>query len=215
MVSFLPGGAGRRGPVFLFVFFLAAALSACGHVPLTSIAKLSRFNIETTDPSALRVAALLPETIRVTEGGAKLDLTLVNTASGETLLSESLALEEKATDAEKAELSSELTDTNHLLIFALSEDDLAYFRSFQELIRTRSAADKKTHEGTLALHVTGCAIKDPGPGPIRITTFLKTSELGGFVTLMRNADLGEALKEAGVSSSGEVELCKDQDPAVL
>jgi len=206
MIGFHLGGITRRGRVFL-VFLVGITVSACGHVPLTSIAKLSSFDIETTDPRALRVAAVLPDTIRVAEGDARLDLEIVNTVSGETLLSESLELDEKGTTAEKAELSSELTDGKHLLIFALSEEDLAYFRSFQELIRTRSAAEKKAHEGTLALHVTGCAIKEPGPAPLRITTFLKASELGGFVTLTRNADLSKTLKEAGVSTSGGVKLC--------
>ncbi|GGB47757.1 hypothetical protein GCM10011316_19880 [Roseibium aquae] len=169
--------------------------------------KLSKLDIQTTDPAALRLAAVLPDTIHIPAGSARMDLSITNTETGEILLSEQIPLRESGSKAEKAELSGELSDGKQLLIFALADEDLAYFQSFQEHIRAGSGQQRKTHEGTLSLHVTGCAIKDPGPAPIPITTFLKTSELGGFVTLTRNYDLTDALKHADPGSAGRLDKC--------
>ncbi|QDG74737.1 hypothetical protein [Labrenzia sp. PHM005] len=192
----LPSSLSGSTRVFLFLV-LGAFLSACGHVPLTTIAKLSQFDMLETNPDALRLAVKYPEGIQIPQGGATMALTLKRKQDGVVLMEEELAFEEVVSKAEKAELSQELQDGWRLEIYRLPEENLPFFRSFQKHMASMSKSEREKVEGTLNIGVSGCLLTAEKPSDIRVSTFLKAAELGGYVTLLRNFDLEEQMTELG------------------
>ncbi|EFO32781.1 hypothetical protein TRICHSKD4_1398 [Roseibium sp. TrichSKD4] len=175
--------------VLVVVLFLAA----CGHVPIASIPKLAKLDLFETDPAALRVAVLYPDSIRIPEDGAKLELSVRDAATQTNLMEETIYLVKGGTSAEKAELASKLTSGKRLEVYQFSKADIAYMRAFQQRVKTLKETKGDTTEGSLSVSVRGCEVKPISKGPVRVSTFIKTVELDGFVTLLRYFDISEAV----------------------
>ncbi|MBO9420176.1 MULTISPECIES: hypothetical protein [Stappiaceae] len=191
----------------VLVLMLGGLMSACGHVPLATIAKLSQFDMLETDPGALRLAVKYPDAIRIPEGGATIALTIKRKADGTVLMEEKLAFEETESKADKAELSQELQTGYRLEVYRIPEENVPFFRSFQKHMASMSKSDREKVEGNLSIGVTGCLLTDERPSEIRVSTFLKAAELGGFITLVRNFDLEEQMAEIGGEDG--LERCPD------
>jgi len=176
---------------------LTLSLAACGHVPLMSIVKLSDFDLLKTSPDALRVAVKYPDSIRIPEGGARMRLTLKEKAGGKMLISEELAFEEVAAAAEKAELSSELQTGWRVEIYRLPRDRIPMFKDFQSRLAAMSKAERDKVDGSMDISVNGCLTSARKPARIVVSTYLKAPELGGYIPLLRDADLAALMAAEG------------------
>ena len=57
------------------LLLLAGLLAGCGHVPLTSLPKLAKIDVKTTDLAQLRAGINLPADIRPLPGGVTMTIT--------------------------------------------------------------------------------------------------------------------------------------------
>ncbi|CTQ54605.1 hypothetical protein LP7551_03139 [Roseibium album] len=103
-------------PRWLFLVMAILTLTACTHVPLATMVKLSTFDMLKTDPVRLRVAIRYPNSLRIPDGGANMLLTVKMKADGTTLLEEEIEFEEVVSKLENAELSSELKQGTRISI---------------------------------------------------------------------------------------------------
>lgn len=181
---------------------LAAALlfflSACGHVPLATLVKLNDFDFLKTAPETLRIAVKYPDSIRIPEGAAQMRLTLQEKSSGKMLMKEELAFEQVETPAEKAELAAELQTGWHLEIYRLPKSKIPVFKKFQSRLAAMDTAERDKVNGSMDISVDGCLATDKKPDRIVVSTFLKAPELGGYVPLLKNADLQSLMAAEGL-----------------
>jgi hypothetical protein len=184
-------------------------LSACSHVPVASLVKLANFDLLQTDPSNLRVAVRYPVSIRIPEGGARMELTLKEKASGKVLLEESIAFEKVTSKAEKAELSAELKEGRRVEIYKLPADSIPAFRAFQTRLTTMDKKEREKVEGRMEIGVNGCLAFSEKPSGILISTYLKAEEFGGYIPLLRDVDLEEQMAGAGSKGQRELRPCKE------
>jgi hypothetical protein len=162
----------------VLILMLGGLMSACGHVPLATIAKLSQFDMLETDPGVLRLAVKYPDAIRIPEGGATMALTIKRKADGAVLMEEKLAFEETDSKADKAELSQELQTGYRLKIYRIPEENVPFFRSFQKHMASMSKSDREKVEGSLSIGVTGCLLTDEKPSESPCQHLLKGSRIG-------------------------------------
>jgi hypothetical protein len=193
----------RPKEVILVVAILS--LTACTHVPLATMVKLSNFDMLKTDPVRLRVAIRYPDSIKIPDGGATMLLTVKMKAGGAKLLEEEIEFEEVDSKLEKAELASELKQGTRIGIYRIQEENTPFFKSFQKLILSKSEVERDKLEGNMSISVSGCKISEQLPEKIHVSTFLKTEELGSYVPLLRDVDLKEVM--ANRENPG-LELCK-------
>lgn len=182
-------------------------LAACGHVPLMTLVKLNNFDVLTTEPEHLRVAVKYPDSIRIPKDGARMRLTLREKAGGKVLMKEELAFDRVTSPAEKAELASELQTGRRIEIFRLPPRQVPVFKAFQTRLSSMSKSERDTVEGSLEISVDGCLAAPDGPGRIVVSTFLKAPELGGYVPLVRNADLEEMMAAEGLTDEAPLKGC--------
>lgn len=181
---------------------LALSLAtACSHVPLASMARLSGFQWEATDPGRLRVAIRHPEGIRVPEGGAVMVIEERRLADGSLIYREDFTFEQIREGRELAALAGERRPGETISVFRIAPEDAPRMRQVQARVRATSPQARALREGRLAVSVRGCRVgPSPAPGarqePVRVTTYLAAEGLSGFVPLVRDFDLTAAMREA-------------------
>ncbi|MCK7613354.1 hypothetical protein [Roseibium sediminicola] len=173
-------------------------LSACGHVPLATMVKLSDFDFLKTAPETLRIAVKYPDSIRIPEGAAQMRLTLQEKSSGKMLIKEELAFERVETPAEKVELSAELQTGWRLEIYRLPESRINTFKAFQSRLVAMDKAERDKVNGSMDISVDACLAAAKKPEKIVVSTYLKAPELGGYVPLLKNADLQTLMAAEGL-----------------
>lgn len=171
---------------------LAAGLAgACGHVPLTSLPKLSRIDIRSTSLTDLRAALSLPAGIRPLPGGVTMTITVKPQEGGRH--ERKVVLEEVRDATELAALPVMISPGRRLTVFRLSASDAARLGAFRE--ERLLGAGQSGNRGTLALGADkACRTGDLGNGPIPMTSYLKTSETQDYVVVTRDLDLREAIR---------------------
>ncbi len=189
---------------------VSLSLSACGHVPLTSIPKLLKIDFATTNIAEMRAAVRLPADIRPQPGGVILKVTSEPGAGGRH--ERSYALEEVADPLERAPLLGAAKD-GHLVVYRLGLRDAAQLAAFRQEMAAVEKSSGRKNRGSISIGAekvcrTG-ALQDK---PLYATSFLKTSETDGFVVLTSNVDvrglakaynvdLGTAIPECGALAS--------------
>lgn len=172
---------------------LAWCVAACSHVPLTTMVKLSRFDLLKTAPDGLRIAVKYPDSIRIPDGGAQMRLIVTEKSSGEVQLKEEFAFTRVDTAAEKAELAGELQTGWRVEVYRLPAGRIAAFKAFQSHLTDMRKGDREKVDGSMEISVDACLLSETRPDRIVVSTFLKASELGGFVPLLKDANLQQLM----------------------
>lgn len=177
----------------LFASMIVAALAgACGHVPLSSLPKLSRIDMRSTTLADLRAAISLPSDIRPLPGGVT--MTIVINPKGGGRHERKVVLEEVRDAAELAALPVMTSPGRRLTVFRLSPSDATKLSVFREELLV--GVGNSGNRGSLALGADkACRTGELGDKPILMTSYLKTSETQDYVVVARDFDLREAVRE--------------------
>lgn len=162
---------------------VALALAGCGHMPVTSMVKLARVDLQTSDPAQLRAAIKLPKTLKPLPRGIALRIAVKVGRSPEE--AEDFVLRELP---DAGELTRELDAASRIYAYRLDDADVARLNAFRARLTERKEAGG---HGSVSISVRpqACSTEDIGSGPIIFTTYLRTSETGSYVTLARDVDL--------------------------
>jgi hypothetical protein len=167
----------------------AAALAACGHVPLSMMYHLRNFGPRTADPAALRVAVRIPNALQLQPGDVNLAVAYWREGEDANKREEKFLLEELP--AEVAYLTAEQRPGTHLHAFRIAPADVPRMRALQTGI---SAGQRRgRNHGTLGIGADTCHRGGWPDGPMYMTTFIKADEAQGFLTLLENVDLRTAV----------------------
>lgn len=170
---------------------LAGFLGACGHVPLTSLPKLSKIDIRTTNLSELRAGISLPADIRPLPGGVTMTIVALPKEGGRH--ERKVVLEEVRDAVELAKLPVPVTPGRHFTLFRLSATDVARLGAFRE--EMFAGPQNSGNRGSLSLGADkACRLGELSGKPITMTGYLRTSETQDYVMMMRDFDLSEAVR---------------------
>ncbi|KFC67115.1 Hypothetical protein precursor [Bosea sp. LC85] len=178
----------------LFASMIVAALAgACGHVPLSSLPKLSRIDMRSTTLTDLRAAISLPSDIRPLPGGVTMTIVIKPRDGGRH--ERKVVLEEVRDATELAALPVMASPGRRLTVFRLSAADATKLSVFREELLV--GAGNSGNRGSLALRADkACHTGELGDEPILMTTYLKTSETQDYIVVARDLNLREAVRAA-------------------
>jgi hypothetical protein len=149
--------------------------------------KLARVDFQTTDPDKLRVAVKLPGMLMARAEGSSLRI-IVRLAKGEEE-TQDFSLRE----IDRSELSSLAEESEvgfDLAAYALAAPEVQRLRMFRAaLMQRQKSAGGSAGAITIAVYPEACRTAPLPQGPVKFSTYLKTSETGGFVPLARDVDL--------------------------
>ncbi|WP_038358681.1 hypothetical protein [Bosea sp. UNC402CLCol] len=172
---------------------LGGLLAGCGHVPVTSLPKLSQIDIRTTQLTALRAGISLPAEIRPLPGSITMTMVALPREGGRH--ERKVVLEEVRDTKELAQLPSVAAPGRRLTVYRLSAADAARIGSFREEMFV--GPHNSGNRGSIALTAEkACRLGELSGKPIPMTSYLKTSETQDYVLLTRDVDLAGAVRAA-------------------
>lgn len=154
----------RCRPIGVALAGALVLLSACGHMPVTSMVKLARTDFATVDPAELRVAVKLPQTVRPRRDGVRLRVT-VKTGSGPAQVEE-FVLRDLNDAGELMALRAEVEPGTAIYAFRLDPNDLARVQAF------RAAALQRQASGARARSRSASAPRPAALPPSRMGRFI-------------------------------------------
>lgn len=170
-------------PLKLAVAALAlGVLTACSSVPVTSMVKLARTDLSTTDPAVLRIAVRLPQGLRPRR--VTLRITM---AVGSDRREQAFVLADLDDPGELLSLAGEVTNDTMIYAFRIAPADVPRLLAVRDELAAHKA---KGERGSLTIGVGAEACRlSTLPAKTLITTYLKTERGGDFFPLTRDVDL--------------------------
>jgi hypothetical protein len=165
----------------------AICLAGCATVPLTSIPKLGRIDFKTTDLGQLRVAMIMPKTLK--PKGNSIEMVTKLSFEGESPQTNKLQLAQSFAQADFAGLPTDLAPDQKIYVYLLSPAERA---KLEQTRRDAQIAKSKGKKGTLDISFAFkefCSEGALSAAPILTSTYLSSSETDGYVPLNRNLDL--------------------------
>src|SRR5262245_10323625 len=139
----------------LLAALLMLSLAGCGHMPVTSMIKLARADLATTDPMQLRAAVKLPRVLRLKPAGVALRIG-VKLASGEEE-AQDFVLREVSDPSDVLALHAELDAGTHLFAYRLDPAEASRLAAFRDTLKKKQeASGRRGGALTIALKPDAC-----------------------------------------------------------
>lgn len=175
------------GPAAAFaaILSLAGCLPGAGGPP----AMLARLNPLAADPSQLRAAVRLPETVRVIDPELTVSVALAGVAEPE-VRHFPLAVSDDMVD--RLAIAPEAKPGFNVTVLRLDDEQATALAAWRAQITT-------SHHGRLTLSVItdACRTSGPEPASVSMTTYVALTPTAGFHTLTAETDLVEIARELG------------------
>ncbi|MCR9122892.1 MAG: hypothetical protein NXH91_11520 [Phyllobacteriaceae bacterium] len=174
-------------------------LTACLTTPPSTMLKLSLMSPLDADPAAIRLAARLPEPLRIRDGDIHLRISFDGGTPDTRLVEDYGAVIVEAPAGTRGIGAGSASDRTY--VAALTPNDAASLAAVQRRIRAWRASGIKG-QGELSVMATACAEAPLPDGPILLTTWMRTAPDEAFFVLTRNADLRRQIGDGSIAEIG-------------
>lgn len=194
----------RRAPwgrPLLLAVCAAVLLAACGSVPVSSLWKLRKLQIETLDPAALRAAVVHSPSLQlhgqslVLSVGVSRKVRLPGDRDTVERLEEKLPLQELRSTAERSPLAPYESSHTVVQVWRIEPADLRRLQALRDKALAWKAADDGPRELSLGLELAGCQMKNSPRNQV-MSTLLRFTDPGEYIPLVRNIDVAETMPAA-------------------
>lgn len=182
-----------------FIMFAVLLTAGCLTTPPSTLFKLSRLSPLEADPAAIRLAARLPEPLRIRDGDIRLRISFDGGTGATRLVEEYGAVIVEAPAGTPGIGEGAAADRTY--VAALTDDDAASLTDVQRRIRAWRAAGVEG-QGQLSVMATACADGPVPSGPIPLTTWMRTGPDEPFFVLARNVDLRRQVDSGSIGQIG-------------
>lgn len=194
---------------FLGCFFtgvLGLVLAGCGHVPVSTMYQLRKFDPATFDPAPVRIAVRLSDAIEPRKGTAVFRMTLSMAGRQPETTRHDFVLEPVPVAQEPGLVPFRMAG-QALHVFRFSASDGAQIRAIQREVA--ESREKGSRGGSLAIEVSSKACrKGPLPeGALPSTTLIRTDLQGPFLVLLKDVDLRAGAQKQGENLDAEIPPC--------
>jgi multidrug efflux pump subunit AcrA (membrane-fusion protein) len=170
---------------------LALPLTACGHVPITTIWALRNLDAATLDPALLRAAIRVPDTLEPAPGGVRLEIGWWRDGEEAKKHEVKFVLQETTQPADTAPLAAERRPGTRVHVYRVDPTDLAGIRAVQAQVRAEKA--QSGGHGKVGVGADACRRGEPGRGPVLMTTWLRIDARGDYLPVVVDLDLRSAV----------------------
>lgn len=170
------------------LLLLMLSLMACASVPLGTMLRLARFDLEDlqkVDPAEIRAA--IKTHVDFHPGEASLSLKIDLADGSETLIDEKYVLQQMPDWAARAHQLKPAPSDRHWLVFRLQDDDLDRFRVMQRQL-AELENDERERSGALSVGTRDSEFP-PGVETIPFSVDFQLAAADGFFTLIKEYQL--------------------------
>lgn len=190
----------------LVSILLAVSLAGCGHMPVSTIVQLRKFDFASFDPAPVRIAVRLSDQVEPRKGSALFRMTLTMVGRQPETTRHEFVLEPVPVAAEPAlETFRQKNQAIHVFRFSVADGERirAIQREVNEL-RVKSAG-----KGRLQIDVASKACRKGAlpQGPLLSSTLIRTDADGPFLVLLRDVDLRAEAAKSGHDLDVEIPPC--------
>ena len=195
--------APRRVPCLrtLLVALLAVLLAACGSVPVSSLWKLRKLQLDTLEPAALRAAVVHSPGLQLHGQSLLLSVSVsrkVRSPGGGTAiesLEEKLPLQELRSTVERGPLLAYDTPQTVVQVWRIDPAALPRLQALRtKALGWKTVDDDGRRELGLGLELSGC--QKSGARNQVVTTLLRFTDPGEYIPIVRNMDLADTMPAA-------------------
>jgi len=172
---------------------LALPLTACGHVPITTIWALRNLDAATLDPALLRAAIRIPDALEPAPGGVRLEIAWWRDGEENRKHEVKFALQETRSPADTGPLEAERRPGARLHVYRVDPADLAAIRAVQARVQEEKARSGGHAHGKIGVGADACRRGEPGRGPLAMTTWLRIDARGDYLPVVVDLDLRSAV----------------------
>lgn len=171
-------------------------LTACSHMPISTIYALRNFDFAEFDPAQLQIAVRVPDSLEPLPGEAKLSVSLWSDGQEKEKNTEHYTLAIDKSQNHKGQLARFQKDGDKLFAFHLKDEDEERVRAMQIKGRAlRKDAKGKTHL-ELQINVKSCRHGDIGNGPLMMNIYLKPDAQTSYLVFLDDIDLRQTASDA-------------------
>lgn len=160
-------------------------LAACASIPFTSLPRLGQIDPSVTDFRLARIAAVLPESVRLPPGDVS--LTISSQIDNEPEQTTAFTLAEIDDPEALAAFPANERGGRTVRVLALAPDGADRVNALRDAL----AAEKKRGRRvriTLGVAASHLCLAGGAPEALRLSVYLKTSETESYVALLRDVD---------------------------
>ncbi|HTO79805.1 MAG TPA: hypothetical protein VMJ31_08535 [Methylocystis sp.] len=172
---------------------LALLLSACTHMPVSTMWALRNFDAATVDPATLRAAISLPESLEPQAGGVTLTVGWWRDGEESAKREAKFILKETSSPQDVAPLAEEKRPGTRLYTYRVDPADYAEIRARQKQFLEEKARNPGETHGSFGVGAEACRRGEFPNGPLLTTSYLRTEGSGAYLTLLKNVDLRSAV----------------------
>ena len=200
MSTYLPRPAPRRARCLrtLLVALSAVLLAACGSVPVSSLWKLRKLQLDTLEPAALRAAVVHSPGLQLHGQSLLLSVSVsrkVRQPGGSTTtesLEEKLPLQELRSTAERSPLLAYDSPQAVVQVWRIDPAALPRLQALRtKALGWKTVDDDGRRELGLGLELSGC--QKSGVRNQVVTTLLRFTDPGEYIPIVRNMDLADTM----------------------
>ncbi|CAN7626449.1 hypothetical protein [Acidovorax sp. LjRoot194] len=179
---------------------VAALLTACGSVPVSSLWKLRKLQLETVDPAALRAAVVHSPNLRlhgqslVLSVGVSRKVRLPGGRDTVERLEEKLPLQELRSTAERSPLAPYESIHTVVQVWRIEPAALPRLQALRDKALAWKATDDGPRELSLGLELAGC--QKNGLRNQVVSTLMRFTDPGEYIPLVRKIDVAETMPAA-------------------
>ncbi len=185
----------------MLVALLAALLAACGSVPVSSLWKLRKLQLDTLEPAALRAAVVHSPGLQLHGQSLLLSVGVsrkVRQPGGGTAtesLEEKLPLQELRSTVERSPLLAHDTPQAIVQVWRIDPAALPRLQALRaKALGWKATDDDGRRDFSLGLELSGC--QKSGARNQVVTTLLRFTDPGEYILIVRNMDLADTMPAA-------------------
>lgn len=195
-----------RLPRLFSVLGLALGLAACGHVPVSTLYQLRKFDPVTFDPEPVRIAVRISDAVEPRKDGTVFEIVLHLAGQTPEKVEHRFILERMPSESEPA-LREFAKAGQAIHVFRFTPADAARVRELQARIREARGRSAGRNQAEIRVGSKACRKRDLPAGPLASTTLIRTAADGPFLVLVNELDLRVEVPRHGGNLETDIPPC--------
>lgn len=196
----------RRRVALAVMGGISCLAAGCGHMPVTTLYQLRKFDPASFDPAPMRIAVRLTDAVVPRKAGTVFRISMTIAGRTTEKLEETFVLEQLPVVAEPA-LAALRKSGEALHVFRFSPADVERIRKLQAEAKRAAQARSGSNRVEITVSSKACRMQKLPAGALLSTTLLRTEADAPFLVLLQDVDLRAEAQRHGTDIEVEIPPC--------
>jgi hypothetical protein len=186
---------------------ISCLAAGCGHMPVTTLYQLRKFDPASFDPAPMRIAVRLTDAVVPRKAGTVFRISTTIAGRTPEKVEEELVLEQLPVAAEPG-LAAFRKSGEALHVFRFSPTDVERIRALQAEAKQAAGGRSGSNRAEITVSSKACRRQQLPAGALLSTTLLRTEADAPFLVLLQDVDLRAETQRHGKDIEVEIPPCE-------